>query len=224
MTVLGCSLLPLGSLCLAAWRWCPAAWCTCGLPLCVCTPPEPEPSTAPAPSTAPTSPAGAEEAPAAYEGTEDPEAASLFTAVASPAKETFPATEDGIRTAIKAKRLAAVEEVRVAVVVCGATQATLRRQWCQLGFPPLSPPPSPSYQILATNPALATSRDPSGQTMLHLACIFNLTDIALLLVSAGADTAATNSFGMWSPAAVHPPGAVVVCAGPRLISVGDFVG
>ena len=39
---------------------------------------------------------------------------SLFTAVASPMREMYPATEEGIRNAIKAKQCAAVQEVRPA--------------------------------------------------------------------------------------------------------------
>jgi ankyrin repeat protein len=50
-------------------------------------------------------------------------------------------------------------------------------------------------QILREDSALAKCRDPSGQSMLHLACIFNLSDIALALIAAGADPNDTNSFG-----------------------------
>ena len=51
------------------------------------------------------------------------------------------------------------------------------------------------WQILREAPHLATCSDPSGQTMLHLACIFNLTDIALVLIAAGANPDSANSFG-----------------------------
>ena len=42
-------------------------------------------------------------------------------------------------------------------------------------------------KLLATNPELSGYRDRQAESMLHLAAIFNHTEIALALVDAGAD-------------------------------------
>ena len=48
-------------------------------------------------------------------------------------------------------------------------------------------------QVLAASPAAANYQDRLSQTMLHLACIFNDTAIAELLLAAGADPSIPNS-------------------------------
>ena len=50
-------------------------------------------------------------------------------------------------------------------------------------------------KILTMNDRLGRYVDPSGQSMLHLACMFSHTDIAMALVEVGADPGLANSHG-----------------------------
>ena len=47
--------------------------------------------------------------------------------------------------------------------------------------------------MLLDHPALASFKDSSGQSPLHLAALFNLSEIALALIDAGADPMVTNA-------------------------------